>query len=86
MLRVRRAELRQRFLERRALLVEVVLLLFAIDEDQRLTRLHAIAEIREDPAHLAVRLGGNGDLIDGRQRPHQIDGPLDRLFLDDLEL
>jgi len=85
MLRVWRAELRERFLERRALLIEVVLLLFPIDEDQGLPRFHAIAEIGEDAAHLAVGLGGNGHLIDGRQRPHQIDGPLDRLFLDGLE-
>ena len=72
-LRVGRAVLRQRALERRALLVEVVLLLLAIELDQRLARRHAIAEIGEDAAHLAVGLGGNGHLIDGRQRADQID-------------
>ena len=53
-LRVRRAELRERALERRLLLVERVLLLFAIDLNQRLSGRHAVAEVGEDPAHLAV--------------------------------
>ena len=59
--------------ERRLLLVEVVLELLAIELDERLAGLDAIAKVGEHAADDAVGLRGDGDLVFGRERPDDFD-------------
>ena len=86
MLGVGRAQLRQRALERRFLLVEIVLLFLVIDLDERLSGGHPIAEIGQDPAHLPVGFRRNGDLVHRGERADHFHGPADRFLADDLDL
>ena len=67
---------------RRALLVEVVLQLLAIELDERLSRRHAITEVGEHAAHDAVDFGGDRDLVFGRQRADDFEGAPHRLLTD----
>ena len=73
-------------LERRFLLVEIVLLFLAIDLDERLSGGHPIAEIGQDPAHLPVGFRRNRDLIHSGKRADHLHGPADRFLADDLDL
>ena len=86
MLRVGGAVLRERARQRRLLLIEVVLLFFVVQLNECLARRHAIAEVREDAADLALGFGRHGDLIDGRQGPNDFDGAADRFLADLLDL
>ena len=65
---------------RRALLVEAVLQLLAIELDERLSRRDAVAEIGSYPANHAVNLGRHDDLVLGRQRPDYFESTSDRLL------
>ena len=47
---------------------------------------HAIAEVGEDPADLAVGLRRDRDLIDGRERADHVDRALHRIVADFLDL
>jgi hypothetical protein len=71
-LRIGGAVLRQRARQRRLLLVEVVLLLLAIDLNQRLSSDDAVAEVRQNPAYLAVGLRRDRHLIDRGERAHEL--------------
>ena len=77
--------LRQRARQRRLLLIEVVLLLFAVQLDERLAGRDAIAKVGENSADLSLGLGGHRDLIDGRQRPDDFDGAPDGFFPNGLD-
>ena len=65
---------------RRALLVEVVLQLLAIELDQLLPRRNTIAEIGEHATNDAVDLGRNRDLVLGSQRPNDFENASNRLL------
>jgi len=67
MLRVGRAVLSERTRQRRALLIQVVLRLFAVELDQHVTGVHAIAEIVKDAADDPVGFRRDGDLVDRGQ-------------------
>ena len=77
-LRIGGAVLRERARQRRLLLIEAVLLLLAIELNERLAGRDAIAEVGEDPADLAVGFRRNRHLIDGGQRADDFDGAVDR--------
>ena len=72
--------------QRRLLLFEVVFELFAIELDQHLAGLDAIAEIDEHPADRAVGLRGDRDLIFGGKRADDFDRAADRFLADRLGL
>ena len=59
-----------------------VLLLLAIELHEHLAGRHAIAEVGEDPAHLALGLRRHRDLVHGRQRADDLDGAADRFLAD----
>ena len=80
------AVLRERARERRLLLIEAVLPLLAIELDERLAGLHAIAEVGEDAADLAVGFRRHRHLVDGRERADDFDGPVDRFLANRLDL
>ena len=65
---------------RRALLVEAVLQLLAIELDERLSRRDAIAEIGEHATNDAVDLGRHRDLVLGGQRANHLEGASNRLL------
>ncbi len=71
---------------RRALLVEAVLQLLAIELDERLSRRHAITEIGEHATDHALDFGGHGDLVLGRQRPDDIESAPHRLLTNRFDL
>ena len=83
---VRRAVLRQRAIERRLLLLELVLQLLAVELDQHLAGLHPIAEIREHPADAAVGLRRNRHLVDGGERADDFDRAVQRFLPDRFDL
>ncbi len=74
------AELRERAVERRLLLVVVVLKFFAIESDEHLARLHAIAEVRIEMTHPAFGFRRNRRLVDSRERAHHLDRAMQRLL------
>ena len=83
-LRIGGAVLRERFRERRLLLLEVVLRLLAIELDQDLSRFHAIPKVREQPADPSFGFGGDRHLVDGGQGADDFDGAVNRLLPDRL--
>jgi len=80
------AVLRERARKRGLLLLVAVLLLLVVYLQENLPRLHAVAEIRQDPADFAVRFRGNGDLIDGGERADHVDGAPYRFLPDRFHL
>jgi hypothetical protein len=74
------AVLRQRAGVRRALLIDVVLQLLAIDLDERLSRGDAITEIGEYATNNAVDLGRDRDLVFGGQRANHLEDASNRLL------
>jgi hypothetical protein len=65
---------------RRALLVEVVLQLLAIELDQLLPRRNTIAEIGEHATNDAVDLRRHGDLVLGGQCADDLESPSNRVL------
>jgi hypothetical protein len=80
------AVLRERARQRGFLLLEVVLLLFLVDQDERLAGANAVAKVGEDPAHSAVGFGRDRHLVDGGQRADELDRSGDALLLYDFDL
>jgi hypothetical protein len=85
MLRIGRAVLRERAGERGLLLVGTVLLLLAVESDDRFTRLHAIAEVGQDAADFAIGFRRDRHLIDGREGPDDVDAATHRFLLHRLD-
>ena len=71
---------------RRALLVEAVLQLLAIQFDERLPRCDAIAEIGEHATNDAVDLGRHRDLVLGSQRANHLEVASNRLLANRVRL
>ena len=68
-----RAVFRQRARQSGLLILKVVLELFAIQLDQRLSGLHVIAKVHQHAADGSLGLGGNGDLVFGGERADDVD-------------
>ena len=86
MLRIGGTILRERARMRRALLVEAVLQLLAIELDERLSRRDAIAEIGEHATNDAVDLGRHRDLVLGSQRANHLEVASNRLLANRVRL
>ena len=82
MVRIGRAVLRQRPGVGRLLLLERVLLFFVVEADEDLPGLDPVAEVREHLLDPSVGLGGNRDLIHGRQGSYDVDRAPDGILVD----
>ena len=71
--------------ERRALLVEAVLQLLAVQFHEDLAGPDAIAKIGHHAAYAALGFGRYGDLVDGRQRAHHFNAAAKRFLTDGLD-
>src|SRR5262249_31905213 len=86
MRRVGGSVFRQRAIERRLLLIEVVLRLFAIEFDEHLSGGDAVAKVGENPSNGAASLRRDRHVVLGRERADHFDGTVNAFLPDGLTL
>ena len=83
---IRRAVLSQRATQRRALLLEVVLGLLAVEFDEHIAGTHSISKVVMDPVDNAIGLRRDRDVVDGRESSDDFERTRHGLFAHGLDL